>query len=85
MDTITQLLTVVGAYRDATGLSDSRISTLFFGAGHRLKTIRAGGDIGARQANSIIAAMAARWPEGREWPLGIPRPLAEVEAPEAAE
>lgn len=78
MNAITHLLALADAYGAATGLSDSRVSTLFLGAGHRLKTIRAGGDIGARQVAGVIAAMARRWPEGAAWPDDVPRPDAEV-------
>ena len=62
------------AYAAATGLSEARVSKLFVGAGHRLKTIRAGGDIGARQAEIVLARISANWPPDAAWPDGVPRP-----------
>lgn len=76
MNAIDQLLALVDAYRAATGCSDARVSGLFFGAGHRVKTIRAGGDIGSRQVQSIMVDFSGRWPEGAAWPADVPRPSA---------
>jgi hypothetical protein len=84
MNSITQLLAVVDAYAQATGRSEARVSALFFGAGHRVKRIRAGGDIGTRQVTMILKEFSVRWPEGAEWPADVPRPVATEPAEDAA-
>ena len=74
MNAIDMLLTVSDAYAAARSLSESRVSTLAFGEGTRLKHIREGGDMGARRVQRGLQWFSANWPDGAEWPAAVPRP-----------
>lgn len=76
MSTVAALLTVADTYAAAVGLAEATVSKHFLGASHRLRTIRDGGDIGARRIETALADFSARWPEGAEWPEGVARPAA---------
>ncbi|MGX9981157.1 hypothetical protein [Methylobacterium fujisawaense] len=81
MLTADHLLTVVDAYREARGLSDSRVSTLLFNDGKRLRLVRNGGDVGSRHLAAAFRWLSENWPEAAVWPVDVPRPLpAETEA-----
>lgn len=74
MNAIDTLLLVSDAYAAARGLSESRISTLAFGEGTRLKHVREGGDMGARRVQRGLQWFSDNWPETAEWPAGVSRP-----------
>lgn len=80
MNAIDQLLAVAAAYAEARRLSESRISTLVFGEGTRLRHIREGGDMGARRVARGMRWFSQHWPEGAEWPACAPRPSLEDQA-----
>jgi hypothetical protein len=69
------LLAVSSAYCAATGLSESRVSTLALNAGHRLPDIREGKcGIGVMTLETAIQWFSNNWPEGAEWPADVARP-----------
>lgn len=74
MSDIARLLTVVDAYCQATGLSESRVSTLFLKSGARSAALRAGGDMGSRTIAKAIEAFSDAWPGDAAWPSVVPRP-----------
>lgn len=74
MSTVAALLAVADAYAAAAGLAEATVSRHFLGASHRLRTIREGGDIGARRIEAALADFSGRWPEGAAWPADVPRP-----------
>lgn len=74
MNAIDTLLLVAEAYASARSLSESRVSTLAFGEGTRLKHIREGGDMGARRVQRGLQWFSDNWPDGAEWPASVPRP-----------
>lgn len=74
MNAIDHILAVASAFADARHLSESRVSTLVFGEGTRLKHLRAGGDMGARRVARGLEWFSANWPEDAAWPTDIPRP-----------
>lgn len=74
MNAIDTLLLVSEAYASARSLSESRVSTLAFGEGTRLKHVREGGDMGARRVQRGIQWFSDNWPDGAEWPADVPRP-----------
>lgn len=80
MDVLESLFRLTDAYRAARSLSDARVSTLVFGAGHRIRSLRAGGDIGVRRLHAAFEWFSVHWPKGAAWPEGVPRP--EVTEPE---
>lgn len=73
--TLDKFFAVLEAYMDARRLSESRVSTLVFGAGHRILLVRKGGDIGARKVDAALRWFSANWPDGAEWPAGVERPM----------
>jgi hypothetical protein len=75
MNAIDTFLVVARAYADARQLSESRVSTLVFGEGTRLKHLRDGGDMGARRVARGIRWLSENWPDNATWPAGIARPL----------
>lgn len=75
MTTLTdRLLATADAYRRATGLSLSRVSTLVFGDGGRLDGIVAGKDLNTRSYEKAMAWFDANWPAGADWPADVERP-----------
>lgn len=83
MDAIPNFLLAVDAYCAARGISEARASTLILNGGARIASIRSGSsDIGARRLVEAMHWLSDHWPEGAEWPNGVPRP-AKTE-PEAA-
>lgn len=74
MSPIESLLTVVDAYREATGLAEATVSTRFLARGSQLKDLREGADIGSRRVERVLAEMSAQWPAGAAWPEGVVRP-----------
>lgn len=75
MDRIEAFLQLVSAYGAAKGLSDSRISTLVFNHGDRIKKLREGADVRTRNLAKAIAWFDERWPADLEWPACVERPL----------
>lgn len=85
MDAIAHLFRICTSYSAATGLSEATISTRLFRDGKGLSRIRAGGDIGTRRLRRALEWFSANWPEGAEWPAGVPRPDTPTLAPDAAD
>lgn len=77
---IDRLLLVFDAYSSATRRRETAVSRQFLGRGSRISELRAGGDVGSRQASKIVAAFSANWPAGAVWPAGVPRPGAPAAA-----
>lgn len=78
MRMIDQILTVAGAYRDARGLSPSRVSTLVFNDGKKLDAIAKGADLATARFESAMQWFSDNWPAGVDWPSGIARPETQV-------
>ena len=70
-----QLLAVSAAYCGAVNRSESRISTLVFGNGNRLRSLREGADMRSGNVEDALQWFSDRWPEGVAWPCGVPRPV----------
>jgi hypothetical protein len=67
-------LSLVDAYRKATGLAEATISTRVMKDGKRLRELRAGRDIGVRRLEEAITWFSDHWPKDAPWPADIPRP-----------
>lgn len=81
MNQITELLSIVDAYMEATGRKETTVSTTVFNDGKKLTSLRDGtADIGTRRYNSAIMWFSANWPEGAVWPDGVARPTVEQAA-----
>lgn len=74
MSAIDDLLSIIAAYSRARGLSESRVSTLCFGEGTRVRHLRAGGEMGALRVARAVQWFSDNWPDGVEWPGQIERP-----------
>ncbi len=75
MSAIDDILAVAEAFAAARSLSESRVSTLCFGEGTRLKHLRAGGDMGARRIARALEWFSAHWPPNAVWPAHVERPI----------
>ena len=68
------LITLIRSFAAARGISVSYASRLLTGSGDTVDRVAAGASITARRAETILRRASARWPAGRDWPAGIPRP-----------
>lgn len=75
-----QLLEVARRYCEARKLSMARVSTLIFNSGAKLALIEDGADLSTARFEAAMAWFSAKWPDGTDWPLGIPRPPVANEA-----
>ena len=73
------LITLIRSFAAARGISVSYASRLLTGSGDTVDRVAAGASITARRAETILRRAAERWPAGRAWPAGIPRPAPEGE------
>lgn len=74
MSTIHHILTCASAFAEARGVSEARVSTLVFNHGARIKLLREGADLRMRSADAAMQWFSDHWPEGVDWPAGVPRP-----------
>jgi hypothetical protein len=74
MTLIDQLLRVADQYGQASRLSPSRVSTIIFNDGKILRKLGEGGDITTSRLERALQWLSDNWPEGAEWPDGVPRP-----------
>lgn len=72
---LSSLLRVSDVYCAETGIGRQRLSTLMLGAGHRLDTIAAGGDLKTRTCERAMQWLSDNWPADAAWPKGVDRPL----------
>ena len=68
------LVTLIRDFAAARGLSVSYASRLLTGSGDTVDRISAGASITARRAETILRRASEGWPDGFDWPVGIPRP-----------
>lgn len=71
---IDSLLTLVGAYCQATQLAEATVSTRVLKDGKRIEMIRAGRDIGVRRLEEAVTWFSENWPAGADWPTSVARP-----------
>ena len=83
MSSIADLLEVVSRFGEASGLAEGTVSARFLGGGAVARKLRGGADMGARRIARAMEEFSAAWPEGAEWPAGVPRPAPSA-APSAA-
>ena len=68
------LVTLIHSFADARGLSVSYASRLLTGSGDTVDRVSAGASVTARRAETILRRASQNWPDGCDWPAGIPRP-----------
>ncbi len=71
---VNNLLVLADQFAAATKRSRARVSTLVFNDGKRLSRLSEGFDIGTRTFEAAVVWFSDHWPEGLDWPEGIPRP-----------
>ena len=76
------LITLIRSFAAARGISVSYASRLLTGSGDTVDRVAAGASITARRAETILRRASERWPAGRDWPAGIPRPAPADEIPQ---
>jgi len=74
MLTVDDLIKLFEPFCKARKISESRLSTLLFNDGKRIRTIRSGGDVGSRHLSDAFQWMSDHWPDDAVWPRDVPRP-----------
>ncbi|WP_234839320.1 hypothetical protein [Sinorhizobium medicae] len=69
-------------FAQARGIGRKRVSTLVLNRGSKLDDIAAGGDLATGTFERAMLWLSENWPEGAEWPAGVPRPAFQTEAAE---
>lgn len=84
IDPIANLLSAADVWCAATGKAEATLSTRMLKDGKRLGRIRAGADIGVLTIATAMRWLFDNWPDGLDWPSGIPRPTREEPEEKAA-
>lgn len=62
-------------YANALGISQSRVSTVIFNDGKRLRSLAEDGcDVGTKVFERSMQWFSDNWPDGTDWPHGVARP-----------
>lgn len=69
-----QLLKISEVFAAATGLSESRISTVVFNDGKVLARLRSGADVTTGRFERAMLWFADHWPADVDWPAGVAHP-----------
>ncbi|TWA19800.1 hypothetical protein FB004_112165 [Sinorhizobium medicae] len=77
-----QIIAVADTFAQARGIGRKRVSTLVLNRGSKLDDIAAGGDLATGTFERAMLWLSENWPEGAEWPAGVPRPAFQTEAAE---
>lgn len=80
MINIQHLLSVVDAYRLATGTEDKTVSSRVFADSKKLAALRSGSDLTVSRFNDALRWFSANWPDEAAWPLDVDRPFVEQAA-----
>ncbi|MDX0497998.1 hypothetical protein GOC68_17200 [Sinorhizobium medicae] len=75
-----QIIAVADTFAQARGIGRKRVSTLVLNRGSKLDDIAAGGDLATGTFERAMLWLSENWPEGAEWPAGVPRPVLQTEA-----
>ncbi|PRD42472.1 hypothetical protein C5748_16255 [Phyllobacterium phragmitis] len=76
MNMRSHLVRVSDCYREAAGLSRSRVSTIVLNRGSTLDRIAAGqADVTTTTFENAMLWFSVNWPDGMEWPKGVHRPV----------
>ncbi|WP_234896401.1 hypothetical protein [Sinorhizobium meliloti] len=70
-----QIITVADTFAEARGIGRKRVSTLVLNRGSKLDDIATGGDLATGTFERAMLWLSENWPEGAEWPSGVPRPI----------
>jgi hypothetical protein len=74
MTQIDAFLVLVDAFRKATDLSDTTLSSRVFDDSKKIAALRAGRDIQVRRLEAAVRWLAEHWPKEAEWPAAIAHP-----------
>jgi hypothetical protein len=75
MLTIHHLIHLAAEYARLMGVEEKTVSNRVFSDSKKLAAMRAGGDITVGRFNEALRWFSKNWPEGADWPAGVPRPL----------
>jgi hypothetical protein len=75
-----QIIVVADLYASAAGIGRKRMSTIVFNRGAKLDDIASGGDLATGTFERAMLWFSIHWPEGADWPEGVPRPVCAEEA-----
>jgi hypothetical protein len=77
MEKIQHLLRLFEVFGAAQTLSETRVSSLVFNDGTRIRDLQSGRDIGVRRLDKAVQWFSDNWPANTEWPGGQARPDAD--------
>lgn len=79
------LTTCLACFAASRQLSTARVATLAAGDWRFFDRVGAGASFTVRKYDEVMGWFSANWPEGAEWPAGVPRPDTPTLAPEMAD
>ncbi|MDX0689757.1 hypothetical protein GOD59_17165 [Sinorhizobium medicae] len=78
-----QLILVSDEFGRARGIGRQRVSTIVLNRGSTLDLLAQGrSDLNTGTFERAMIWFSENWPEGAEWPAGVPRPVSQTEAAE---
>ncbi|MDE3797621.1 hypothetical protein GOB46_21030 [Sinorhizobium meliloti] len=78
-----QLILVSDEFGRARGIGRQRVSTIVLNRGSTLDLLAQGrSDLNTGTFERAMIWFSENWPEGAEWPAGVPRPVLQTEAAE---
>ncbi|MDX0788167.1 hypothetical protein GOD70_16825 [Sinorhizobium medicae] len=78
-----QLILVSDEFGRARGIGRQRVSTIVLNRGSTLDLLAQGrSDLNTGTFERAMIWFSENWPEGAEWPTGVPRPVFQTEAAE---
>ncbi|MDX1134339.1 hypothetical protein GOL33_28395 [Sinorhizobium medicae] len=78
-----QLILVSDEFGRARGIGRQRVSTIVLNRGSTLDLLAQGrSDLDTGTFERAMIWFSENWPEGAEWPAGVPRPVFQTEAAE---
>ncbi|MDS1135597.1 hypothetical protein [Nitratireductor indicus] len=79
------LLNLSEAFSSVSGLRPSTVGRLSASDGRFFKRIEEGQTFTVKKYDTVMAWFSDNWPDGPQWPCGIPRPQKTFVGTEAAE
>lgn len=78
-----QLILVSDEFGRARGIGRQRVSTIVLNRGSTLDLLAQGrSDLNTGTFERAMIWFSENWPDGAEWPAGVPRPILQTEAAE---
>lgn len=77
---IRHLELLLASYQTRRDLQASTIGRLGAGDGKFFERLRSGATFTVKKYDYVVGWFSSNWPEGLDWPVGVPRPVASKDA-----